>query len=638
MTYIPLHVHSDASFDGFSKPTEIADRIKELGLAGCALTDHGNIANAIKFHKAFTDKKVNLKPILGCEFYICNGSSTDKSKDNRSCHHLVLLAKNYAGWKTLIKLTNTANKKERFYHRPRLDVEDLKRVVDGNIIAISGHPGSFFCNVLFSDLNKAFLSGSVEEAKQFLNPNWKQLAKDSIKLYQEIFGIDNFYLEIQLMDQARLPMQFVVATCLREVAAETGCQKVATPDAHYLRKSDAVHQRVILCNHLKTTMDIVQRKIDNGEGDEVGLGGFFQSDNYHIPSLEEMQQWHTADELENTVKIFDACEIYSIAGEAALPKLTLPNNQTDDDYLRELCRKGWKERIEPRIPKKDHEKYRDRIKYELEVLQGADLSSYFIIMADICMFCRSKGWLTGPGRGSAAGCLVSYLTYITQVNPIRFKLSFERFYSAARKGSMPDIDLDVPDIHRDEVIEYLKQKYGEDKVCQIITFGKVKGRSGIKEVCRAWGGIGFEEMNRMSDFVPDEAAISDDLQEMKEEDGESSIIQWALENNADKLKEWCWIDENKTFQGPLASRFKQAITLEGRIVGSGKHASGIVISPVPLEEICPMVYDTKAGTQIAGFEMKDLESIGLVKFDILGLGALSKLQGIQNLLATGEIE
>ena len=632
-SYIPLHVHSDASFDAFSKPQEIAERIIELGLPGCALTDHGNIANAIKFHKAMTSAK--LKPILGCEFYISDGPSTEKTKENRSCHHLVILAKNYAGWKTLIKMINTANTHERFYHRPRLDISDLKNLADGNIIAISGHPGSYFCNVLFSDLSNAFNSGNVAEVKQFLNPGWKQLAIDATNVYGAIFGWENFYLEIQLMDQARLPMQVVIAECLREIAGETGVLKAATPDAHYLRKTDAVHQRVIICNHLKTTMDIVSRKF--AEGEDVGLGGFFQSDNYHIPSTEEMQQWHTADELENTIKIFDMCEEYSIKGEAALPKLVLPDGKTDDEYLRELCRIGWEKRIKNRIPKHLHAAYTERIKYELEILQGADLSSYFLIMADITKFCRSKGWLTGIGRGSAAGCLVSYLTYITQINPIQYNLSFERFYSAARKGSMPDIDLDVPDIHRDEVIDYLKQKYGSERVCQIITFSKIKGRSGIKEVLRAWGGISFEEMNRISDFVPDEAEITDDLQEMKEDDGESSIVRWALENNADKLKGWCFINEKNEFEGPLAERFRQAIILEGRIVSSGKHASGIVIAPINLAEICPMVYDTKTKTQIAGFEMKDLEEIGLVKFDILGLAALSKLQGIQKLLAVGEI-
>jgi DNA polymerase-3 subunit alpha len=332
-------------------------------------------------------------------------------------------------------------------------------------------------------------------------------------------------------------------------------------------------------------------------------------------------------------------EEYDILSKPNLPTYECPKNMNPDEYLRELCRIGWRNKIADKIPKEDHQIYIERIKNELEVLQGAGLSSYFLIVQDIVNYVKNNNWLAGPGRGSAAGCLVSYLIGITSIDPIKYGLIFERFYSAGRntkdRVSLPDIDVDVPILKRESVISYIKDKYGHNNVSQMITFNTMKGRGSLKDVLRVYGNITFEEMNKITKHIPDEAKISDELQEMKEETGEASIIRWALENNADKLKEWCYIDENNELQGPLAKRFEQAIRLEGTKTNQSKHAAGIAMSSIYLNEICPMVYDSKNEQLIAGMEMQDLEAIGVIKFDILGIALLDKVMSISKLLLQG---
>jgi DNA polymerase-3 subunit alpha len=320
-----------------------------------------------------------------------------------------------------------------------------------------------------------------------------------------------------------------------------------------------------------------------------------------------------------------------------LPQFPYPSEfNNESEYLRQLCREGWKQKIEKYIDKSYHHKYVDRIKYELEVLENAGLSSYFLIVRDILQFVRDNGWLPGPGRGSAAGCLVSYLIGITNIDPIKYDLLFERFYNSGRNTkdriSMPDIDVDVPITQRDTIIQYIKNKYGQDKVSQMITFNTLKGRGALKEVLRVYDNISFEEMNAITKNIPDEAKIADELQEIKEEEGEASIIKWSLENNPDKFKEWCEIDEDGQLKGPLAKRFEQAIRIEGTKYNQSKHAAGIAIAAKPLCEICPMVFDTKTNQNMAGLEMNDLDALGVIKFDILGIALLDKIMFVNQLI------
>jgi len=621
MNYIPLHVHSTLSLlDGLSQPAQIAKRCQEIGASACALTDHGNIAGTVKFYTAM--KKAGLKPILGCELYICEQSPKIKEKENRKLSHFLVLAKNYSGWKNLIKIVSASNNPEYYYHKPRLDLPTLKDLHNGNLIGITGHLGSTLADKI--------LDGNI------LKEDWESIGIEHILYLKSIFG-EHLFLEAQLIDKDNLTIQETLTNCIRKLGKLTNTKVICTPDAHYCRKEDAVDQRVLLCNNLKITFADISRKIINDQ--DIPMGCFFTSDNYHIPSQEEMRNLHTEEEINNTNFVCDLIEEYNILSKPKLPLFECPSNFSQDEYLRELCRQGWKAKIANVIPKENQQIYLDRIKYELEVLQGAGLSSYFLIVQDIVNYVRSQGWLPGPGRGSAAGCLVSYLISITNIDPIKYGLLFERFYNEGRNTvdniSMPDIDVDIPIEKREMVIQYIKDKYGSDKVSQMVTFNTIKGRGALKDVLRVYGNITFEEMNKITKNIPDESKIADDLQEMKEETGEASIIRWALENDNDKLKEWCFIDENGQLQGPLAKRFEQAIRLEGTKSNQSKHAAGIAISSEPLAELCPMVYDSNNNQLIAGMEMQDLESMGIIKFDILGVALLDKIMTIRDLLIEG---
>jgi DNA polymerase-3 subunit alpha len=621
MNYIPLHVHSHFSLlDGLSKPEQIAERCKEIGATACALTDHGNIAGAVKFYTEM--KRSGIKPILGCELYICEQDPKIQEKENRNLSHFIVLAKNYNGWKDLIKIVSESNKPEHYYHKPRLDLISIEKLNSGNLVAITGHLGSTLSDSILDNYT--------------LKDTWLEIGINHVVYLKQIFN-DNVFLEAQLIDKDNLAIQEKLTQSIREIAKHTNTKVICTPDAHYCRKEDAVDQRILLCNNLKTTFPEISRKISNDE--DVPLSCFFVSENYHIPSQEEIAELHTKEEIENTNFVAGLIEDYDILSKPKLPPFNCPDGFNQDEYLRELCRKGWREKIINKINQEDQQPYLDRIKYELDVLQGAGLSSYFLIVQDIVNFVRANGWLPGPGRGSAAGCLVSYLIGITSIDPIKYNLLFDRFYNAGRNSgdriSMPDIDVDVPIDKREEIIEYIKNKYSHNKVSQMITFNTIKGRGALKDVLRVYGNISFEEMNKITKNIPDEAKIADELQEMKEETGESSIIRWALENNVDKLKDWCYIDDNGDLQGPLAKRFEQAIRLEGTKSNQSKHAAGIAISSEQLSEICPMIYDNKNDQLIAGMEMQDLESIGIIKFDILGVAMLDKIMTIKILLSQG---
>jgi len=613
MTYTPLHVHSHYSLlDGLSKPEQIANRCKELNIHSCAITDHGNICGAIQFYQKM--KKAKIKPILGIELYICSQDATIQTKENSELSHMVILCKNLQAWKTLLQIVSKSNSAEFFYYKPRLSLKNLSEFNCKDFICITGHPGSVIADDILHDEQ---LTSNAEEC----------LVSKFIEL-QNIFGESNVYLEAQLMDQSVNSVQKTLTDFYRSVSKKYNFPIVATCDAHYCSKEDAADQRILLCNNLKTTFTEINQKLINNE--RFCMDIFFKSDNYHIPSYEEMQSIHTQEELLNTIKISDSIEEYDILSNPRLPPFVCPEKLSEHEYLSKITNQKLKEL------KLGHN-YKDRLDLELNVLKEAKLAGYFLIVRDIIEFIKQHNWLPGPGRGSAAGCLVSYLLGITSIDPIKYDLIFERFYNSGRNTSerisMPDIDVDVPINKRELVIEYIKNKYGWDKVSQMITFNTLKGRGALKEVLRVYGNISFDETNKITEHIPDEAKIADELQEMKEEYGEASIIRWALENNGDKLKQWCYIDDSNNLAGPLAKRFEQAIRLEGTKCHQSKHAAGVAISSYNLNELCPMIYDTKTGQNIAGLEMGDLESLGIIKFDILGVALLDKIMQVRDFLA-----
>lgn len=672
MGWFPLHSHSAFSFkDAISKPEQIAERIVECGFTGSASTDHGNVASVPSIVKTFGEtcvcgqaklahddngkgacvkkgssckefKKASLKAIAGCEFYLCEQHSTVKDKTNAKLAHLCVLAKGQQGWKNLIKAVSESNRLENFYHKPRLSLDQLGSFAKGELIAFSGHMGSELANICFAEPKLAYNTTTYDDARKLVHNNWKSRVCNLIAKYQKLFGRENFFVEIQLIDSSNLPSSLVVAKILRHCAKLTGTPKIATADSHYPRRVDAADQRIVLCAGLQTTLKEVYRKLDDDE--EVGLSAFFKSNSFHIPSCEEMHELHKdePDELANTLKIAELCQTPSIASPPMLPAFDCPDGKTPDEYVRKLCVSGWEEKIAKQIAPEKHPEYQQRLETELHVINEFGLSSYFLIKWDMLRYAREVlKARTGKGRGSAAGSFVAYLLHITRVDPIRFGLLFERFINAGRMSkdrvSLPDIDSDFPKGIRDLVFEYLCEKYGHDRVCQMGTFEKLKGCNSLKAVLRAHERVSFEEMNRITKYIPDDAAISDELQEMMEETGQSSIILWALENNAEDLKEWCWLNEEGELEGPLAIDFAQAIRLEGTKNGMGKHASGVLISSEPLAEVFPMVADKSSDRMITGIDMRDVELMGGVKFDLLALRTLNAIQDAEHVIRTGSL-
>mgnify|MGYP001282463733 CR=1 FL=1 len=407
-------------------------------------------------------------------------------------------------------------------------------------------------------------------------------------------------------------------------------------DIYYTNREDAPLHRILLCSSMKTTLPKVNKQMTTGK--EVENHIFFESNDFFLKNRTEISEVIVSDPKINQFdEIYDKCGVYDILNKPMLPRFATPEGTTEDDHLTELCRNGWRDKLKPsgKIDKpEEKDKYAARIKQELDVIFKANLSGYFLIVQDIVDYVNRMGWLSGPGRGSAAGCLISYLIGVTKIDPIEFDLLFERFYNSGRNTenyiSLPDIDMDVPGNKRDDIIYYLKETYGHDNVSQMLTFGRLRGRSALKEVLRVNNACGFSEMNEITKAIPNEADISDQLQEMDEED--RSIIKWALLNNPEELRDYCFINDRGQLDGDYADFFDQAIKIEGTFKTQGKHAAGVVISIEELNKVCPMVNQKSGGEKIAGLEMADLEALGHVKFDVLGINLLDKIMKIKEMI------
>lgn len=595
MKYIPLSVMTHFSLGkGLTQPGQLADYLAEKEIRSCALTDLGGVSGAVQVAAKFKDKKI--KPIFGTKLRVLMTGTSNEVYN-------IFLAKNRDGWLSLLKLSSGV-----------VTTDELKKHAK-NLIMISGSHGS--------------LLASEISASDELKIEWKKNGQKFIESMKSFFG-DDFYIQIQKCHY----LDEVLIAPLRELAAITKTQCVATPDAYYLTKADHDDQRVILCHDVNATLTTAGEKLDN-------LGNrLFTSSEYYLPSREEMlARGHTEEELNITYEIDAKCENFSILGKSIIPPFACPSGYDQDTYLRQLCRDGWNEKIKGKIKPEEEKLYVDRVKYELETLQGCGLSSYFLIVWDIIRYVKSRGWLIGSGRGSAAGCLVSYLLGITEINPIPYGLIFERFYNAGRntkdKISPPDIDLDIPKHKRQEIIQYIYNKYGAENCSQIITYTTLQGRGSITAVLNTYGNTSFHEIKTITDNIPDKAKVADDLQVMEEEEGESSLLRWCLENRPEKFKEWCEIKDGK-LEGPLAMRFEQAIRLEGTKTVASRHASGIIVAPSNLSNYCAV--NNIDGDNIATVEGPDAEAIGLLKLDILGLSLLDKLTGVASILEYGDID
>ncbi len=588
-----LHVHSHYSLlDGLAKIDQLIARAKELGMDAIALTDHGNLYGAIEFYQKA--KKAGIKPIIGCEIYIAARGMADKDPafDQRR-FHLTVLARNGEGYRNLVKLVTAAHL-EGFYYKPRVDHALIRRFANG-LTALSG------C-----------LGGEIPRAIQ---ANQMERAEELIREYQEIFGKDFFYLELGA--HPNIPEQLVVNRALQELSKKTGAPVVATNDIHYCRTEDAEAQDILV-------------SVQTGARFEDENRLTMKQDNYSLRSAEEMAAIFPdhPEAIENSMLIADSTNLSIELGKNKIPPFPAPSGYTQEQYLELLSLKGIEKRyrISPEDLKKSDEPYvktiRERFRYEFDVIRNTGFVSYFLVVQDFVNWAREQNIIVGPGRGSAAGSLISYALQITNIDPIRYNLIFERFLNPERI-SMPDIDLDFADTRRDEVIEYVRQKYGNDRVAQIITFGTMAARAAIRDTGRALG-MSYNFCDQLAKLIP-----FNPTQGMKE--------GWLLQC----LEE---VQELKTLyrQNPDAKRLiDAALKLEGVVRHASIHASGIVIAPERLDNFVPLQYATKAQDTAAGenkevlvtqYDMHGVEALGLLKMDFLGLRNLSIIERTVNLV------
>lgn len=608
--YFPLRCHSHYSLLLSTLTADaIIEHAKRNEYPAIGLTDFTTISGAIDFYESC--KKAKIKPILGCELLISGDS-------NESSATITVLCKNLKGWRTLLRIISKSNDPENLVVYPTISLEQLMEFDLSNFICIDGYDGSMFHYSLFKKNYKSFFIDCYEELSEELREDWIDTASKHVGLMKEMFN--DYYLESTVEEccSSTNPLPLLLAECVYSLRSKIDFEQVTDNSVYYADNIGAIDQRILLCAKLRCTISNLSRKVQ-----EVGLlknrlNIFLKSTFFKFNRLPESSHQ----------KIYDLCEEYDILSQPKLPSFTCPNGQGEMEYLRQLCRDGWKNILVPSGVITDQEKqneYRDRVLMELSVIERASLAGYFLIVQDYVNEFRNRGYLVGPGRGSVGGSLVAYLTGITLVDPIEYGLLFSRFYDSSRvvagKVSLPDIDVDFPPECRDDVVEYLKEKYGHDKVAQIATYGRLQGKSALKEVLRVNEYCSFEQMNNITSVLPNEGAISDQLEEMEEH----SIIMWALEHDADKLRDYCYIKDGE-LHGDYSRAFQQAIRLEGIFRNLGKHACAVIISSEPLQDYCPLVLTARSKEKQIGYDMHCVEKAGGVKADILGLSALSKIQ------------
>ena len=562
MSFIHLHVHSHYSLlDGLAKIDQLIAAAKKYNMKALALTDHGVMYGAIEFYEKA--KKAGIKPIIGLEAYIAPQGRLSKQSVDEKPYHLVLLAKNQQGYKNLIKLTTIAHL-EGFYYKPRIDNEVLEKYHQG-LIALT-----------------ACCQGEIPNL--IINHQQKK-AEEVIVKYNKLFGQGNFYLEVQ--HHPGIKEQKIVNEALFKLSKKYNVPLVATNDVHYINHEDAETQDILLCLQTK------KKKKDKNRLCML-------SDDFSFRSPEDMKNAFKdhPEAIENTAKIAKKCNLEIELGKTILPSFPLPDGKTPDKYLSELCKKNLPIRYS-----KPTKEVLDRLKYELSVIKKTGFASYFLIVQDFVNWAKSKQITVGPGRGSAAGSIVSYLLNITDVDPVKYGLIFERFLNGQRINP-PDIDLDFADTRRDEVIGYVEEKYGKDHVAGIITFGTMAARAAIRDVGRVLD-YPYEFCDKLAKIMPFHTNIDGAL-------NSASDLASIYKTNKD-----------------AKAIIDQARKLEGVARHASRHACGIVITLKPLIEYTPLQYDTSGKikkTIITQYEMHTIEDLGLLKVDFLGLRNLTLIE------------
>ncbi len=560
--FVHLHLHSQYSLlDGAIKFEELFLQAKEYGMSAVALTDHGNLFGAGEFYKEA--KKAGIKPIIGCEVYVSPGPRQDKSQEEKN-HHLIILSMNAEGYKNLSRLVTKAYF-EGFYRKPRIDHELLDSHREG-LIVLSGCLNGELC-------------------KQILNNDLQGALRIAAK-YKEMFG-DRYYLEIQAN---RLPEQEIANKKIREIGKSLKIPVVATNDCHYLRRSDSKPHDILLCIQTGTTVKEEKRFK-------------FKGDEYFLKSREEMIEYldNFEDAIERTLEVAERCDFEFETNGYKLPVFQLESGKSLDDHMANLARKGLQARLgENGISEEKVNTYRERLEIEIEMIKEMGFSGYFLVVSDFINYAKSRGIPVGPGRGSAAGSLVAYALGITEIDPIPYNLLFERFLNPERV-SMPDIDVDFCGERRDEVIKYITEKYGADKVAQIGTFGTMSAKAVVKDVGRVLG-IPYADVDRVTKLIPTFR-------------GKVFSIEKSI-SEVPQLKELIQKSQD------LKELIEIARPLENMVRHSSTHAAGIVISNEPLADYVPL-YRGSNDEIVTQFDMNSVEDLGFVKFDFLGLKTLT---------------
>ena len=575
-----LHVHTHYSLlDGLGKIDDLLNRAKTFGMDSMAITDHGTMYGVIEFYQKA--KKVGIKPIIGCEFYLApNGLKNKRPRVDEDRFHLILLAKNNQGYQNLMKLVTEAHLKG-FYYKPRIDLKILKKYSEG-LIGCSG--------CVQGHISQLVIGGKMKEAIE------KALE------YQEILGKGNYYLELQYLPQ--LEKQNIANKGLKEISRKTGIPLVATADVHYVNEDDGHVQDILMCLQTGKKINDINR---------LSMKEF----KLHLRSPEEMHKLFkdTPEALENTQKIAEMCNIEIEFDNYKLPEYKVPKGFTPQSYLRKLCEEGLSKRYGEKITKK----HLKRLEFELNVIKKMGFAGYFLIVQDFVNWAKNNEIIVGPGRGSAAGSIIAYLTGITNIDPIEFKLLFERFLNPDRI-SLPDIDLDFPDDRRDDVLAYVRDTFGHDHVAQIITFGTMAAKAAIRDAGRVLD-FEYSYCDKLSKMVPAFTGLKD-----------------ALENTAELKNEY---KNNKDARQILDA----AVRLEGVARHASVHACGVVITPKPVVEYTPLQYMTGKEDQgmvtqyNASSKSSYVEKIGLVKMDFLGLKNLTIIQNALSIIkkTTGDL-
>lgn len=565
-----LHVHTEYSLlDGASKIPELVAYAKELGMDSLAITDHGVMYGAVEFYQECT--KAGIKPILGCEVYLTSGSHLEKN--NRGMYHLILLAENDIGYHNLMKIVSIGQL-EGFYYKPRVDKDVLRSYHEG-IICLSA--------CIAGELPVLILQDNLEGARR------------CIREYIDIFGKDNYFLEIQDHDMEE---EHKVSAALKQLAKEFDLGLVATNDLHYVQRKDAAAQDILLCIQTTSSVDDPDRMR-------------FPNDSFYLKSYDEMAQLFgdCPEALANTNKIADRCNITMEFGHLLLPEFPVPDGYDAVSYLRHLCEQALPVRYDV-----VDERVRERLDFELDIINTMGYACYFLIVWDFINYCREHDIPVGPGRGSAAGSIVAYLLRITNIEPLRYNLLFERFLNPERV-SMPDIDTDFCYVKRNQVLDYVVRRYGQERVAQIITFGTLQARAAVRDVGKALG-MSYGAVDEIAKLIPRELGIT---------------LKKALQQSNDLRQAYDTRPEVKQL-------IDLAESVEGLPRNAGTHAAGVIIAPRDLKDYVPLQQGSEGGV-ITQYDKNKVEELGLLKMDFLGLRTLTVIGDCIRFIreTTGEI-